>query len=520
MAPGPSVEAVRAAARTAVERGNLARAAWLLERVVAREPRGSEDWHALGRVYEGLSRTRRAVECFRTAAGLRPRDGGWRRDYAHALHTAGRYSMALAEHRRALRLGVADPAMSWASIADLHETMRQAGPAREAADRALVEDASCGAAMMTLARLAVGRSALDEACVLYERVVSVATRGDLRASALHGLGAVEDRRGAWALAFELHGRANALKLGLPAVRAALRAGMGEPEAAQTAAGCEVVYRRWRREWASDEHGEPVFLVGFPRSGTTMVEQILAAAPGVRTTEEEPFMAGVRASIGAGDGSEAASSEMGRLEGMDAASVARARGVYWDEVWDVVGTEARDERGAGGERATIVDKSPLRILDAALIGRVFPASKMVVVIRDPRDCCLSCFFQDFGLNPTMVRLLDLEELGRTYARVMGFWLDVRDRLAVEWMEVRYEGLVGDFEATARGLLEFVGVEWSEDVMRFHERAGRRAIGTPSREAVTERVHGRAIGRWRHYREQLAPLLESLRPFVEAFGYDVD
>jgi hypothetical protein len=182
------------------------------------------------------------------------------------------------------------------------------------------------------------------------------------------------------------------------------------------------------------------------------------------------------------------------------------------VWKVVGNEAR-ERGL-----KVVDKHPLRILDLGLANLLFPGAKAIVLIRDPRDCCLSCFFQDLGLTPVSARFLRLETLGEVYATIMGLWLGMREKLTIDTLQIRYEDLVTDFEPGARRLVEFVGEPWTDDVLQFHKKAAKRAINTPSYQAVTEKVNTRAVGKWANYETHLDPLLPHVRPFLEAFGYE--
>lgn len=206
-----------------------------------------------------------------------------------------------------------------------------------------------------------------------------------------------------------------------------------------------------------------------------------------------------------------------MEGLDALTpgqVSELRLLYWSEVWKVVGAEAREQ----ADSIRVVDKHPLRILDVGMLNRLFPESKVIVMIRDPRDCCLSAFFQDLGLTPVSARFLRLETLGEVYATIMGFWTSIREHLSLDWIEVRYEDFVSDFESNARRLVEFVGEAWDERVLEFHTKAAKRTINTPSWQAVTQKVNTRAVGKWANYERHLGPLVERVRPFLEAFGYE--
>jgi hypothetical protein len=150
--------------------------------------------------------------------------------------------------------------------------------------------------------------------------------------------------------------------------------------------------------------------------------------------------------------------------------------------------------------------------------IFPGSRVIAAIRDPRDACLSCFMQRFALNEAMIHFLTLESTATFYAQVMGLWLESRSKLSVPWIEYRYEDLVADFEGTAGRVLDFMGLSWDDEVTRYAKTARKREIRTPSHEAVTREINDRAVSRWRNYADQLAPILPVLEPFVREFGYE--
>jgi len=276
--------------------------------------------------------------------------------------------------------------------------------------------------------------------------------------------------------------------------------------------------RWKPEDVAGDRPAPTFLIGFPRSGTTMTEQIMAAHPRVRTSDEREFiraakdemmrMTGVEEEAGGsgGGGGGGVPEALGRL---DAAQIGRLRSFYWQRV------EAA--HGPVGDHV-FVDKLPLNIVDVGLINVLFPDARVIVALRDPRDVCLSCFMQWFGLNTSMINFLSLDRTVAFFARVMGLWLHLREHLTLRYEEIRYEDTVTDLETQARLILDVLGVAWDPAVLRFHERAKNRLISTPSFTAVTEAVHTRAVARWKNYAGHFEPHQAALAPFVEAFGYE--
>jgi len=153
-----------------------------------------------------------------------------------------------------------------------------------------------------------------------------------------------------------------------------------------------------------------------------------------------------------------------------------------------------------------------------VARIFPEARFLVAIRDPRDVCLSCFMQPLALNPVSSAYLSLAGTVTQYASVMGFWRTILPRLRNAWVEVRYEDVVADLEASSRRALAFLDVGWNEEVLRFHEHARSKPLRSPSYAEVTKPVFKGAVGRWRNYAKYLEPCMEQLIPFLRAYGYD--
>jgi hypothetical protein len=171
----------------------------------------------------------------------------------------------------------------------------------------------------------------------------------------------------------------------------------------------------------------------------------------------------------------------------------------------------------GQR-TLIDKNPELTMLLPLVARVFPDMKILFALRDPRDVVVSCFSQRLPLNAVSVHYLTLEGTAKKYARTMRSWLKIRDMLRNPWIEVRYEDTVADIERQARTVLSFLGLPWDDAVLDYHRRAQRKHVHSPTYEAVTKPVYSSSINRWRNYETQLAPCMEILQPYVEAFGYD--
>ncbi|MEQ8850647.1 MAG: tetratricopeptide repeat protein [Phycisphaerales bacterium] len=272
---------------------------------------------------------------------------------------------------------------------------------------------------------------------------------------------------------------------------------------------EDLVATWETEPPADGRSAPVLFVGFPRSGTTLMEQIMEAHPDIRTTGERPVLNKVIAAVAEMTGGYRGYPE--DLDDLTDDDVESLRTLYWEEMDRIVGVT--------GDASTYVDKQPLNIVHLPTVRRVFPEAPVVVALRDPRAVVWSCFIQEFVLNQAMVHFCSLDTASALYERVMGLWLHYRDVLGLSAIEYRYEDLVESTERVARRVLEHIGVDWDPAVLQYHERARDRVITTPSFRDVTQPVYGRAVARWRHYESLMSEeVLERLQPFVREFGYE--
>ena len=166
---------------------------------------------------------------------------------------------------------------------------------------------------------------------------------------------------------------------------------------------------------------------------------------------------------------------------------------------------------------LLDKNPSPTMSLNVWLRVFPELKVIIALRDPRDVVISCFMQYLPLNPNSVCFLTLERTARRYASDMAVWRQLREMIASPWLEVRYEETVTDLEKEARRALEFLDLPWEPQVLKYRERVQKKAVGSPTYEAVSQPLYMRAIGRWKNYRKFLEPCLPILEDSIDAFGY---
>lgn len=241
-----------------------------------------------------------------------------------------------------------------------------------------------------------------------------------------------------------------------------------------------------------------FLGGHPRSGTTLLEQILDAHPGAAALDESAAFL------------EVLQPEFHKSSALSSARLNVLRRLYLQALRQDLGHEAAGK--------VLIDKNPSPTARLPLWLRVFPELRVIIALRDPRDVVLSCYFQNIPLNSTNVNFLSLERTAKHYADLMGIWLAVREWPGFAWMETRYEDTVADLPAEGKRVTEFLGLPWLPEQERFHEKSGVKQLYSPTYQDVTQPVYKRSVARWRAYEKHLAPILPALQPFCQAFGYD--
>lgn len=263
-----------------------------------------------------------------------------------------------------------------------------------------------------------------------------------------------------------------------------------------------------RDGADDGRRDPLFVVGFPRSGTTLLEQLLDAHPGLASFDEQPFLQRLVTQL--------RDSAAGYPEALATLSPAERRELRRRYFTDV--DRCRPDLGARRP----VDKNPLYLVRLPLVAALFPDAQAVLAIRHPCDVVLSCWMQNFRAPAFAITFETLASTARMYDRVFRTYFAFRDAIGVPTHLLRYEDLVADLPGESRRLFAFLGLDWHDELLGFTEHAKRRGvISTPSYSQVVEPVHRRAVGRWQAWRPWFDDaVLEPLAPWIERFGYALD
>jgi tetratricopeptide (TPR) repeat protein len=259
---------------------------------------------------------------------------------------------------------------------------------------------------------------------------------------------------------------------------------------------------WRSETISDARPSPVFLVGFPRSGTTLLDTMLMGHPEIEVLEEEGTVreAGKLLPL------------VSDLPNADEEKIREARDAYWRMV------KALTPLKPGN---LLVDKNPLTMNTLPLVRRLFPDARIILALRHPCDVVLSCFITNFRANDGMASFLQLDTAAELYDISFRYLERAQELLRFPMHRVVYERVVADREPEMKSLFNFLDLDWHDAVLAHEETAkGRGRIKTASYSQVVEPIYTRAAGRWWDYRKQLEPILPMLEPWVKKFGYSLD
>ncbi len=268
--------------------------------------------------------------------------------------------------------------------------------------------------------------------------------------------------------------------------------------------------RWRQaDGGQDDPPGLALLTGLPRSGTTLMQRVLDAHPQILSCDElDAFPRFIFPALLRGTPIDRITADLFRE--LPSEYAAAQRDLYRRLLEDAIG-EAMQGR-------LLLDKNPslLPLVPAYL--RMAPRGRLLVVLRDPRDCLVSCLMSYFPLNDFSVDFLTLDSAAQRLTGDLNIWLSLRDKIPDRWIEVRYESLVQELPSTMKRVVNQLGLPWDEQVLSYRDITAQRQVNSPSYDTVSQPIYTRAIGRWKHYAERLAPVLPQLDPVLAAFGWD--
>ena len=508
------------------QRGDLSAARSLLTRTLELAPRDANAWSNLGMVHLKADATEKAVTCFERALALQPSHPDALNNLAQAQRRLGRFDQArpLLEQLVALRPDSAAPQYALADVqlktnqveaairsfqqalkldpedrrirlglGDAYETAGRFKQARMQYLSVLHREPDSPLALARLLQLREGEPDGQWVARAESLADSADTPEDGRIRLNVALGYYHDRQGHYDEAF----RRLTLGYDVQARREPFDSD-GYTRAIDRLIGTLTRPFFEQAPTSGIDTSRPIFIVGMPRSGTTLTEQILASHSEVAAGGELSMLLKVSFQI-----QQASSTGEPYPEGLLSITQTGLRQLarrYLDHL-DRVSESA----------AHVTDKLPFNFMHLGAIALMFPNARIIHCRRHPLDNCLSCYFTSFADQIRFANQLDT--LGRYYLdydRLMRHWHDV---LPVEIFDLRYEELIGATEDRVRALLEFCGLPWEDACMRFYET--ERGVRTPSRWQVRQPIYQGSVARWRHYEAHLAPLKALLEPALARY-----
>jgi Flp pilus assembly protein TadD len=452
-----------------------------------------------------LNRRQEAAHVFERAMKLDPNSAEAAYGYGWSAEQLGALPSAESAFARAVKLNP-DHADALAGLSGLAVRRRDWTRARDLAERAASLTARQTDAPMNLARIDLGVGEFDSARARVEALLRLPYLKPLARANTHILlGDALDGLGRFPEAFDAYAR------GKTELDVLFASEFGGPErhrspevvGAMVAEFMETPADNWAQlpypAAPTSERGH-AFLLGFPRSGTTLLEQVIATHPDMVALGERPVMIDAESEFVSRAGG------MHRLAGVLSDLLEPFRDSYWRRVRNF---------GVDPAGKVFVDKHPLSTMRIPLMYKMFPEAKFIFALRDPRDVVLSCFRRSFNMNANMYEFNSVFGAARFYDAVMKAGEAYLERLPVKVHQVRHEDMVADFDAAAGALCDFLAVEWTPILRQF--ASTERTIATPSGAQIAKGLNAEGVGHWRNYAFALEPVATILGPWIEKFGY---
>jgi tetratricopeptide (TPR) repeat protein len=504
-APSPRL----AAARALWDEGREADALALFREAIRQEPNNVRCHVLAARAHAEKFDFERMEETFDRLVRRAPRHPGVQHYIGETFGLLKLPIRAIASYERAAQLPGGGPP-TWMELASLFERAHRLDEAEELIERTVRSGFDLPLVALVRGRIQRRQDRLEQAEVTFRGLIEKAPESELACQAWAEIALMHDAQGRfhdavaaiepckrlqraheqpyWDASEKLHSRFMELNVALDR---------------------ETIHR-WREATATLTPRRTALLTGFPRSGTTLLEQVLDSHADVVSSEERDFIG--REVVHAATARRGRTTILEALDEFSTGEIQSFRERYFAAMEYLLGEPI-------GERMHL-DKNPAYNVVIPMMLRIFPETRLVVAVRDPRDVVLSCYLRYLPLNAVSVQFLDVARTAQRYARDMTAWLKLREILDVPWCEVRYEDTVADIERQARRTFDMLGLPWQDEVLRYRERLhGKKHVTSPTYEAVAQPIYTRAVGRWKNYEKLLAPAFDTLAPFIREFGYDI-
>jgi tetratricopeptide (TPR) repeat protein len=261
---------------------------------------------------------------------------------------------------------------------------------------------------------------------------------------------------------------------------------------------------WKNYNYKEKNSDPVFLIGFPRSGTTLLDTILRTHSSIEVLEEKPMIDKLINEMEL-----IINGDLSKLDNIEEHKIKKLRLSYFENRKFFLSTQ---------KNKIYIDKLPLNIIHVGEINRIFPNSKYILSLRNPYDSVLSCFMQPFVPNNAMSNFSNLYDATHLYDQVMQLWTKYEKVLNLQVHTIKYEDIVNNFDFTIKNLLKFLQLDWNNDLKEFYKTAEKRGIiNTPSYNQINKPLYSRSIQRWKNYEDKFSETKKILDKWVVKFNY---
>lgn len=498
--------------------GDYQQARYWLQQLLQRQPDNIHALINLAQVHAHLRQPDAAIGCLQRVLQLQANNHRARLQLARAYQQNGQPVQAQAQLQQLLQTNP-DHLDALAMQAELHQSRGHTGQARQAYLQVLQQQPGHVVASLGLAALELHDGAAADALLRLEQLLQhsqLSTRNE--AIARQRMGMAQQALGEYKLAFVAFQRANSLLQNLPECSLP---GDSESTAASSVYATGFIHRLLSDVQALPNNQAaarapatsaaatrtPVFLMGFPRSGTTLLEQMLIAHPDIDSVEENDNLADLH------DLLLQANKPLQTVMALPPEQLDEYRHSYWQRL-DAVHAQTG---GGHAQAGVVIDKLPLNSVLLPVIAVLFPEAKILFAVRDPRAVVFSCWQQLFALNDAMVHFLSLQRSIAYYDLVMQLASASLARLPVDCLLLRHEILLQQPEKTLREVLAFIDQPWNDQVLDHRQRGGNRFIDTPSAQQIRKPLNHAGTERWRHYAELLPEEFKQLDDWARHYGY---
>ncbi|MBF91194.1 MAG: hypothetical protein CMP34_00120 [Rickettsiales bacterium] len=484
--------------------GNLTNAESSYLRAIQLQPENASAHNALGMLRKDLSRSEEAMNSFSAAISLDPDFVDAHSNLGGALVDLGRFEEAEECFRRAAELnpGIPDVYLNLLAVLDRTNKVDAMSSLLESLSGKRFRYDNDFLLYDSLIRYREGHYA--EAKLHLDKISENGVSEERKLLLYKILGDLSDRTGEYEAAFDAFTKMNALA----------KNGQGY---LKKASGAEQYFKVQQQKLAQlrkpdltplgekcalPEDHQPIFLIGFPRSGTTLLDAILRSHSKLDVIEEKPMVQKMIRFLGD-------LRTVAEIDGVRPEVARLAEEGYYTELRKYLSPI---------QGRLVIDKLPLNLLEVPVINRVFPGAKFILAIRHPLDCILSCWMQDFRLNSATANMLDLSRIVDFYCASMEIFKLSCHRYKLNVHKIRYEDLVADFDSEVASLLTFLKLSWEDRLHDYHSTAkARHVINTPSYSQVIKPIYQSAAFRWKHYEKHLEPYKKQLSPWLQEYGY---